>query len=119
MSLEETGPTALGPAVLTSIAMASEGAPGSIVVVCTDGLANIGVGSFDEAKCEEDFKIIDEFYEMLGQFAKSNGVTINIVSITGDECNLNSLSKLAALTGGDVERVDPVDLTKNFSNILS
>lgn len=56
---------------------------------------------------------------MIGQFAKSNGVTINIVSITGDECNLNSLSKLAALTGGDVERVDPVDLTKNFSNILS
>ncbi len=32
---------------------------------------------------------------------------------------MNSLSKLAALTGGDVERVDPVDLTKNFSNILS
>ena len=55
MSLEETGPTALGPAVLTSIAMASEGAPGSIVVVCTDGLANVGVGSFDEAKVEADF----------------------------------------------------------------
>jgi hypothetical protein len=35
--------------------MASEGAPGSIVVVCTDGLANIGVGSFDEAKVEADF----------------------------------------------------------------
>jgi hypothetical protein len=35
--------------------MASEGAPGSIVVVCTDGLANIGVGSFDEAKVGADF----------------------------------------------------------------
>lgn len=29
MELEETGPTALGPAVATSIAMAAEGAPGS------------------------------------------------------------------------------------------
>lgn len=29
MSLEETGPTALGPAIATSIAMASEGATGS------------------------------------------------------------------------------------------
>jgi len=29
MGIEETGPTALGPAVLTAIAMASEGAPGS------------------------------------------------------------------------------------------
>lgn len=56
---------------------------------------------------------------MIGQFAKTHGVTVNIVSITGDECNLDSLSKLAAMTGGDVERVDPVDLTKNFSNILS
>jgi hypothetical protein len=29
MTLEENGPTALGPAVATSIAMASQGAPGS------------------------------------------------------------------------------------------
>lgn len=29
MGLEETGTTALGPAVATSIAMAAEGAPGS------------------------------------------------------------------------------------------
>ena len=53
MSLEETGPTALGPAVATSIAMAAEGGPGSQVVICTDGLANIGLGSFDEAKTPE------------------------------------------------------------------
>lgn len=52
MGLEETGPTALGPAVATSIAMAAEGAPGSTVVICTDGLANVGVGAFDEAKTE-------------------------------------------------------------------
>ena len=64
MSLEETGPTALGPAVTTAIAMAAEGAPGSTVVVCTDGLANIGIGAFDEAKEDADFKKIDEFYEM-------------------------------------------------------
>lgn len=41
------------------------------------------------------------------------------MSITGDECNLESLSKLAELTGGEVTRVDPVELTKNFANILS
>lgn len=48
MSLEETGPTALGPALATGVAMAAEGATGSQVVLCTDGLANIGIGSFDE-----------------------------------------------------------------------
>jgi hypothetical protein len=36
--------TALGPAVLTSVAIAGQGLPGSIVVLCTDGLANEGLG---------------------------------------------------------------------------
>lgn len=119
MGLEETGPTALGPAVLSSIALASEGAPGSQVVICTDGLANIGLGAFDEAKTEEEIAKVDEFYERVGEFAKSKGLTINVVSIIGDECNLDSLSRLADLTGGNVERVDPVSLTTNFANILS
>jgi hypothetical protein len=66
MSLEETGPTALGPAVLTAIALAGEGSPGSTVIVCTDGLANVGLGAFDEAKTPEQEKKVEEFYEILG-----------------------------------------------------
>ena len=88
MKLEETGPTALGPAVATSIGMAAEGAAGSQVVICTDGLANIGVGAFDEAKTETDFGKVEQFYEQVGQYAKTEGITVNIVSITGDECKL-------------------------------
>jgi hypothetical protein len=42
--------TALGPALLTSIAMASNGAPGSAVILCTDGEANEGVGNIYEGK---------------------------------------------------------------------
>ena len=38
--------TCLGPAVLTSVAMASKGAPGSQVIVLTDGEANTGLGLF-------------------------------------------------------------------------
>lgn len=41
------------------------------------------------------------------------------MSIIGDECNLDTLSKLAELTGGNVDRVDPISLTTNFANILS
>ena len=48
--IEETGPTALGPGILTSVAMAAQGSAGSSVVICTDGLANIGLGAFDECK---------------------------------------------------------------------
>jgi hypothetical protein len=119
MGIEETGPTAMGPAVLTSVAMACCGKPGSTVTVCTDGLANIGLGAFDEVKTEQDMAKVDEFYERVGQLAQANGVTINIISIQGDECNIDSLSKLADLTGGNVERVNPVTLKDDFSNILS
>lgn len=61
----------------------------------------------------------EEIYERIGEYAKSKGITVNIVSIEGDECNLDALCKLAELTGGEVERVDPISLTKNFANILS
>lgn len=44
--LRVKGRTALGPAVLTSVAMASKGAPGSQVIICTDGMANVGLGAF-------------------------------------------------------------------------
>lgn len=46
-------------------------------------------------------------------------MTINIVSIQGDECNLDSISKLAAITGGNVERVSPSNLTNCFANSLA
>ena len=63
LSLDETGPTALGPAVLTAIALAGEGSPGSTVIVCTDGLANVGLGAFDNACSEDESQKIDLFYE--------------------------------------------------------
>lgn len=44
---EENGRTALGPALLASLALVSDLAPGSIVVICTDGLANMGLGSLE------------------------------------------------------------------------
>lgn len=56
MKMEENGRTALGPALLTSIALAATGAPGSTVIVCTDGLANVGLGAFDDIYTEEECK---------------------------------------------------------------
>jgi len=64
-------------------------------------------------------KKADAFYEGLGEFAKSKGITVNIVSIEGEECNIDTLSKISEMTGGEVERVNPLELTKNFANILS
>ena len=109
------GSTALGPGVSISMAMAAKGTPGSQVVICTDGAANCGVGSvgyYGESNA-------DEFYDKAGQFAQNHGLTINVVSIIGADCYLDKLSKLAELTGGTVERVDPMNLGDNFKEIFA
>ena len=45
--LEETGKTALGPALLAAIGMLHGAKPGSMLILCTDGLANHGLGELE------------------------------------------------------------------------
>ncbi|XP_065898859.1 circularly permutated Ras protein 1-like [Dysidea avara] len=117
-SLEESGSTALGPALVVSIAMAAK-VPGSRVVVCTDGLANVGLGSLDELKTEEQVKQGQQFYEKLGTDAVDKGVVVSLVSIKGTECRVVELGQVASQTGGQVTIVDPLTLTQQFSTILA
>ena len=79
------GTTALGPAVLTSVAMASKGAPGSQVIVCTDGMANVGLGSFRGYGGGDDALA---FYDQVGLLAEQNGVMVNLITIQGAEANI-------------------------------
>lgn len=44
---EAKGQTALGPALVTALDIAAKGNPGSSVILCTDGLANIGIGQLE------------------------------------------------------------------------
>jgi malic enzyme len=46
--LRATNSTALGPGMLTAVGLASLGSPGSQVIVCTDGEANMGIGSYKD-----------------------------------------------------------------------
>ena len=57
--MEESGPTALGPAIISSVTLASKGKAGSKVIICTDGLANVGLGSLDGLKTDEEFKNVE------------------------------------------------------------
>lgn len=115
-SLEESGATALGPAMLIAISMASK-QKGSRVVVCTDGLANVGLGSMDKLSDNERTQV-EQWYDKVGEYAQERGVMVSVISIKGDECALEDLGRVAEKTGGDVLRVDPVELTKNFKSIL-
>lgn len=63
--LEEGGATCLGPALTVAVAMAA-GNPGSQVILCTDGKANVGLGSLDNVRT-------------------SVVISVNVRSMVGDE----------------------------------
>lgn len=117
--IEESGQTALGPALTLALGMAAKGAPGSRVILCTDGLANVGMGSVENLKDPKDIEAVKGFYTKLGEVAKERGVSISIISIVSAECNLDMISPLADLTGGDIMKVDPLNLSSDFAAILS
>ena len=117
--LFEAGPTALGPAVVSAIAMAGECGNGSQVFICTDGLANVGVGCLEEQKDNSNAQQdVATFYEQLADYASTKGVTVNIISIKGEECDLETLSPLYDKTGGNVDIIEPDELKNNFANMM-
>ena len=72
--------------------------PGSRIVVCTDGLANVGVGALDvqdDAKRQE----VEQWYEGVANMAKLHGVQVSVVSLKGDECALEDLGEPSFLKG--------------------
>lgn len=78
--------------MLTSVAMASKGAPGSQVIILTDGMANQGIGCFRGYSRfgGEDTDAL-AFYEKVGKLAEDSGVLVNLVTIAGCEANIAGL----------------------------
>jgi len=112
--LSESGPTALGPAVMVSLSLLKN-TPGSTIVLATDGLANLGVGAMD---LDELMPTANQFYTDVSQLAKDRGITINVVGIKGDTLHMLNLGKLSSVTSGAVELVNPLEIRDNFASIL-
>ena len=116
-SLEESGATALGPALLVAVSMAAKRV-GTRVVVCTDGLANVGLGSMDNLANDDARTAAEEWYDGVGNYAKVHGVCVSVISIIGEECRLADLGRITEITGGSVERVNPIGIDQNFASML-
>ena len=71
-SLEEGGGTALGPSLIVAIKIASKH-PGSKIIVCTDGMANVGLGRLDEFKSDQEQDAQESFYETVANLAVGKG----------------------------------------------
>lgn len=113
-SLNEEGATALGPALLVAASMASQH-PLSEVIVCTDGIPNVGLGSLDGD--EETVIEARQFYEKVGLYAKGNNTTLSVIGIEGTDGALSSLSACAELTSGNVNILHPLELVRQIRQL--
>lgn len=93
--------TAIGPALLTAVEIASKGPTGSRVIICTDGESNVGIGSHGNT---------DPFYSEIGEYAKDKGVSVSVIGIKGVDVNLKQLGKVTHATNGAVMKVDPLKI---------
>jgi len=108
--LRATGSTALGPALAVSVGLCPSGGR---VVVCTDGLANQGIGAVSKgAACVP-------FYTEMSACAAARGVTISVLTMEGEECAMEHLGTAADITGGQVEIVDPSSLGTKFAALAA
>nr|XP_005988053.1 PREDICTED: circularly permutated Ras protein 1-like isoform X2 [Latimeria chalumnae] len=114
--LREHGATALGPAALVSIAMASR-KPGSKVIICTDGLANTGLG-YLETTDKDSYRHSQYFYTQLAEQASTQGVIVSVLTFEGTDCKLAEVGRLADRTGGRVNIVSPGNLSTEFQAIV-
>jgi len=78
---------------LASVALATKGKAGSMVIICTDGLANRGLGGLDVESDETK-----KFYEKISSVCKENGIVVSVVTIKGDGCKIDVLGKISEET---------------------
>ncbi|XP_029312478.1 circularly permutated Ras protein 1-like [Cottoperca gobio] len=118
MGLSDGGTTALGPAALLTIAIASR-QPGSKVIICTDGKANTDLGNL-EVEDNDARTLLSStiFYQDLGDYAANQGVTVSVLAIEGTDCRLDELGRLADRAAGQVVIASPNKLHTEFEQII-
>jgi actin-related protein len=110
--LKPSGNTALGPALAVAVGLAG-GRPGSKIVLCTDGMANNGVGAI------RDRNQVVEFYSDIGRRAAEEGTCVSVITMEGEDCSMENLGTCADLTGGQVEMVDLQALSSKVGAMLA
>jgi hypothetical protein len=88
-----------------------------MIVLCTDGLANVGLGNLD-SEAPADLEQASAFYHNIGLIAKERGIVMSVITIKGEGCKMEFLGKIADVTNGNVTRVNPSEISNDFASIL-
>ncbi|EGC36963.1 hypothetical protein DICPUDRAFT_168760 [Dictyostelium purpureum] len=110
--LEPVQSTALGPALLISAAIAGQKML-SEVVICTDGMPNVGLGAI------EDLPIgpAEQFYQDVIKIAQTNKTTVNIIGISGCQIDLGVIGKVSEQTNGTITIIHPLELAREIRKL--
>ncbi|XP_063043442.1 circularly permutated Ras protein 1 isoform X2 [Engraulis encrasicolus] len=115
--LREHGATALGPAALVSVAVASQ-YPGSKVIICTDGCANIGLGQLEQDQ-SHGAAPSPYFYSQLANYAAEKGVIVSVMTFEGEDCRLAEVGRLADVTGGRINIINTGTVSMEIQSALA
>ena len=112
-AIKTLGCTALGPGIITSLSLLRNVKKGSRIFICTDGLANEGIGSITEDK--EKAKL---FYEKIGIEAEKKGISINLITFKDCHSDIEILMNMVEKSGGEITRVIPEKIVEQFSGLI-
>ena len=114
-NIKTSGSTALGPGIYSAIHLIGNQTGGTIFL-CTDGIANNGIGSLVKNMSEEEKKNI---YKNIGKIACEFGITINLITFDDEESNIKILLEMVRLTGGEIVRVNVNNILNDFNLLLN
>ena len=106
-SLHTGATTALGPALALCVGMASN-FPSAEIILCTDGVSNVGVGNLDGSRGNAGF------YATMGEHAQSSHTAISVLGIEGATCAMDALSACASITHGTVNILHPLEMVRQI-----
>nr|KAG5688943.1 hypothetical protein BaRGS_031342 [Batillaria attramentaria] len=109
--LHTSGCTALGPALSICAGFISE-EPSSEIVLCTDGMPNVGIGSLQSGRHDA------AFYNRIGEYAKNNKTVINILAVEGEPVGLPHVQVAAEVSGGTVNVLNPLEIVRQLRQIM-
>jgi hypothetical protein len=62
--------------------------------------------------------VAEKFYDEIADYAKSKGVSVNVITMQGTDCRLSLLGRVADKTNGTLNIVNPLNLGQQFKSIL-
>mmetsp|Transcript_19780 Transcript_19780/g.16951 ORF Transcript_19780/g.16951 Transcript_19780/m.16951 type:complete len:171 (-) Transcript_19780:520-1032(-) len=84
------------------------GRPGSRLIICTDGMANKGMGNVESQSQSPETK---KFYEKVGDYAVDRGISVSVITIAGTQCKIELLGPLTDRTAGTITKVDSTSMS--------